>query len=169
MVYDHIFYESVRHVYSHVATPLIPCGPPSGGEKTTHTTWHALHKGPHSWANCTPRLVRLEERGDHPCLGARPPFGPKHAEWGACLDSEPTSPWPPHPVVPEKHVLCGAWHCHGHTQNLAQKRPSPVSTSFYFSQLNHIFIWTINFKGTKTYTTTALRMIIWKIDIRVSY
>ena len=40
------FYESVRHANSHVTTPLIPCGPPSGGEKNTQTTWHALHKGP---------------------------------------------------------------------------------------------------------------------------
>ena len=30
---------------------------PTGGEKSTHTMWHAFHQGPHpSWANCIPRL-----------------------------------------------------------------------------------------------------------------
>ena len=64
IAYDHIFYGSVRHAYIHVTTPLIPCGPPSVGEKSTHTTWHALHKGHHSsWANCTPRLAQWKSGG----------------------------------------------------------------------------------------------------------
>ena len=34
---------------------LITCVTPSGGERSIHMTWHALHQGPHpSWSNCRP-------------------------------------------------------------------------------------------------------------------
>ena len=148
MGYDHFFHESVRHAYNHVTKPVIPCGTPSVGEKSTHT-WFAHRKGPHSsLANCSLHLAQWKRGGGCgavrggggggirggggggggggvgiPCLEARPQFGPRHAQWGSCL----SSPWPPQPVVPEKqscHVLCGrAWHCPGHTQNLVQKTP----------------------------------------------
>ena len=65
-------------------------------------------------------------RRDLTCFGSRPPFGPKHTQWDSCLESELASPWPPYPVVPEKqscHILCGAWHCPGHTHLVSFKNP----------------------------------------------
>ena len=67
-------------------------------------------------------------KGGHSCLGSWPPFGPKHAQWGSCLDSELTRPWPTHPVVSEKqscHMLCGAWHCPGHTPSFIKNAHRP--------------------------------------------
>ena len=43
MAPDHIFYESVKHAYIHVTTPLIPCVTPSGDEKSKLTMLDALH------------------------------------------------------------------------------------------------------------------------------
>ena len=66
--------------------------------------------------------------GGHPCLGSRPPFGPKHVQRGSCLDSEMASLWPPNPVGPEKqpcHLWCGTCHCSGHMQSFVQKHPLP--------------------------------------------
>ena len=129
MAYDHIFYVSVRHAYSHVTTPLIPCGPRPLAARRMRTQRSMLSTGVLALLGWTaPQAWHSGRAGEHSCLGARPPFGPKHAHWGSCLDSELASPWPPHPVVPERqscHVLLGAWHCPGHTQNLVQKRPSP--------------------------------------------
>ena len=47
--------------------------------------------------------------------------------------NELASPWPPHPLVAENqscHMLCGEWHCPGHTQSFVEKRPSPRETYY---------------------------------------
>ena len=78
-------------------------------------------------------VILAEWKVGYPCLGSKPPFGSKHAQWGSCQDSELVSPWPPHSVVSEKqscHMLCGAWHCPGHTESFVKKRLSP-SGSYY--------------------------------------
>ena len=72
--------------------------------------------------------------GGNPCLESRPPYGPKHAQWGSYLDSKLASSWPSHPVMTGKqacHVLCEAWYCPGHTQNFDQKRPLPREAHYH--------------------------------------
>ena len=92
------FHESVKHAYSHVTTLLMPCvtQPHPLSEKSMHMTWtwHALHQGLYpSWTNCIPMpggqhaAILAQWKWGHPCLGSRPPFGSKLAQWGVCLDS----------------------------------------------------------------------------------
>ena len=106
-------------------------------EKSMHTTCHSFHQGPRpSWSNCRPRLEDSTPQfwgsGRDPCLGSRPPIGPKHTQLGFMSGLRAGHGPPAHPVMPEKqpsHLLCGAWHCPGHPQIIVEKkkkRPSPM-------------------------------------------
>ena len=140
MAYDHIFfYESVIHAYIYVTTPWIPYVTPCGGEKSTHTTLHAFHQvltllgRTAAHAESTARHNFSTVKRGSSMSWIKTPFGSKHAQLGSCLDSELTSPWPPHPVVPEKllyHMLSVPWHCSGHTPSFVQKRSSPRETYY---------------------------------------
>ena len=82
----------------------------------------------HAWRTALFSSTTVE--AGHPCLGSRLPFDSKHAQLGSCLDSQLASPWSQHPVGPKRlacHVLYGAGHCLGRTQNYVQTPPSPMA------------------------------------------
>ena len=91
------FYQSVKHPCHHTISTF--SDPLWRREEHAHEVV-CFHQGSHpSWVTCRPSLGDSTPqfwhsgRGSHPCLGSRPSFGPKHAQWGSCLVSEMASPW----------------------------------------------------------------------------
>ena len=150
MAYDHIFYEFVKHVYSHDTTPLTLCVTPSGHEKRMHTTWHSLHQGPYI------------SQTAHTWWAARHNSG--RVEGGSSMSRIQTPVWPQTCSVEFMSGLCA-------DQSVTSKSCCPRKALVPCAVLGMVFYWTYTKFGLKTPVALgsipSWRSLMWHWRLRV--